>query len=201
MRNKVLAVHSTLEMPEKRAKRCQLSGRSPSSSASVGREQGALNRSPKIMRRLWILLCLLALPCVVCAQSNQTTWENLSGLQAGQKIQVAEMKSKPVSGTFVSVSSTAISLQEQGGEQTIQRQDIRSVKLMENKHRLRNVLIVGAVGAGAGAGIGAGAWENRGFTGGKGTGAGVGAVIGFVGGAIVGALWPSHKTVYRATGQ
>jgi len=144
------------------------------------------------MRIFWILACLLAMPSVVSAQ-----WENLNTLQAGQKIQVLQT-SKKDSGTFLSVSDKEISLQGKSGTQSIHRQDVRSVKLMENKHRLRNTLIGTAVGAGAGAGISAAAWEPRGFAGGRGTGAAVGAVIGAVGGTIVGALWPSHETIYKA---
>jgi hypothetical protein len=144
------------------------------------------------MRKFWILACLLAMPSVVSAQ-----WEKLNTLQAGQMIQVVQT-SKKDSGTFLSVSDKEISLQGKSGAQTIQRQDVRSVKLMVNKHRLRNTLIGAAVGAGAGAGIGAAAWEPRGFAGGRGTGAAVGAVIGAAGGAVVGALWPGHETIYRA---
>jgi hypothetical protein len=144
------------------------------------------------MRKLWILACVLAVPSAASAQ-----WDNLNKLQAGQKIQVVEVNSKKDSGAFLSVSDTTISLQGKSGEQAIQRQDVRSVKLMVNKHRLRNSLIGAAVGAGGGAGIGAAAWEPHGYVGGRGTGAAVGAVIGAAGGAIVGALWPSRETIYR----
>src|ERR1700683_3437088 len=132
------------------------------------------------------------MPSVVSAQ-----WGNLNTLQVGQKIQVVQTSRKD-SGTFLSVSDKEISLQAKSGAQTIQRQDVRSVKLMVNKHRLRNTLIGVAVGAGAGAGISAAAWEPRGFVGGRGTGAAVGAVIGAAGGAVVGGLWPSHQTIYKA---
>jgi hypothetical protein len=144
------------------------------------------------MLKFWILACLLGMPCVVSAQ-----WGNLNALQAGQKVQVVQTSRKD-SGTFLSVSDKEISLQGKSGPQTIQRQDVRSVKLMANKHRLRNSLIGAGVGAGAGAGISAAAWEPRGFAGGRGTGAAVGAVIGAVGGAIIGAAWPGHETIYRA---
>jgi hypothetical protein len=117
-------------------------------------------------------------------------------LHAGQKIQVVEMNSKKHSGTFVNFSDTAISYKETAGEQTVQKQDVRSVKLMENKHRLRNTLIGGAVGAGTGAGIGAAWHPNDGFFG-TGTYVAVDAGIGFVGGVVVGVLWPSHNTIYR----
>jgi len=35
---------------------------------------------------------------------------------------------------------------------------------------------------------------------GRGGEAGISAIVGFAGGAIMGALWPSHETIYRATG-
>jgi len=156
---------------------------------------------------LWILFCVVGMPCAAFAQSSQTSWQNLSTLRAGQKIKVIEKdattkNTKTVTGTFASASETALTLQQKGLERMIQRQDVRTVKLTGNSHRLRNSLIGGAVGAGGGAGVGAASWENRGFVGGKGIGAAVGAVIGFGVGAIVGALVPTHETViYSAAGQ
>ena len=153
------------------------------------------------MNRIPVLLCVLGLSCASGAQTNRA-WANLSALQAGQKVQIVDMNSKKHSGAFVSVSDKAISYQEAAGEQMIQKQDVRSVKLMENKHRLRNTLIGGAVGAGAGAGIAAAAdhpCSSQGFCIdpiGRGGAAGIGAVVGFVGGAVVGVLWPSHKMIY-----
>jgi hypothetical protein len=148
------------------------------------------------MRKILFLICVLGIPCASWSQTNEASWANLSNLRARQKIQIVEMNSKKHSGTFVNVSDTAIWYKEAAGEQAIQRQDVRSVKLMENKHRLRNTLIGGAVGAGAGAGIGAASHGNDGFFG-RGTYAAVGAGIGFVGGVVVGALFPSHNTIYR----
>jgi hypothetical protein len=162
----------------------------------------------KTLRRLGMFLCVLGMPFVAHAQSNKTSWENLSGLAPGHKIQVTETNSKKVSGTFVSVSDTAISLQDPNGAQTVPRTDIRAVKLMENKHRLRNAAIGAAVGAGAGAGIGAGAYRsckpNESFCVdpiGRAGAAGIVAAAGGAAGAIVGALWPSHETLYRAPGK
>jgi hypothetical protein len=147
---------------------------------------------------------VLCMPCAALGQSNKSSWEKLSALGAGHKIEVVEMNSKKVSGAFVSVTDAGISLQVEGGEQTIARQDVRVVKLMENKHRLRNAAIGAAIGAGAGAGIGAelGKGPSHGFgfdfaAQGAGIVAGAGAVIG----AVVGALLPCHETVYRAAGR
>ena len=118
-------------------------------------------------------------------------------LQAGDKIQVVEANSKKVSGTFLSVSNDAVSLQSKAGQQTIPMEDVRSVKLMVAQHRLRNTLIGAAVGAGAGAGVGAATSCSSGqcyF--GKGAGIAFGAVVGALPGALVGALFPTHNTIY-----
>ena len=151
------------------------------------------------MRKLWILVCVLGMPCMAFGQTGKSSWENLSALQAGHRIQVVEMSSKKVSGAFVNVTDTTISLQESGGEQTIQRQDVRIVKLMENKHRMRNAAIGAAIGAGAGAGAGAAVGNGGGGFDFARQGAGIGAGAGAVIGAIVGALLPCHETMYRAT--
>jgi len=166
------------------------------------RQSHALRRGALIMRKLLILIFVLAIPCAAFGQTDQSSWENLSALGAGHRIQVVEMNSKKVSGAFVNFTVAGISLQGAGGEQTISRQDVRSVKLMENKHRLRNAAIGAVIGAAAGAGTLGGLVNSSeggfNFTGqGAAIGAGAGAVIG----AIVGALFPSHQTLYRAAGK
>jgi hypothetical protein len=203
-----LAIQSGAETPENWAKWCQFSGHFLAWNTAGRRQNRASHPGSRTLRTLWILLCLLGLPAMARAQTSQSSWENLGTLHAGQKIQVAVLKSKTVSGSFVSVSDTAISLQTRDGEQTIQRPNVRNVKLLENKHRLRNAAIGGAVGAGVGAGIGAATYQSckpaQSFCInpiGRGGQAGIAAVVGFAGGALVGALWPSHKTIYRSTNQ
>ena len=112
------------------------------------------------------------------------------------------MNSKKHFGSFVSFSETGITFQETAGGQTIPKQDVRRVKLMENKHRLRNALIGGAVGAGVGAGIGAAKYQPCSYPSfclpsiGRAGYAGIGLVIGLPIGAVVGVLVPSHHTIY-----
>jgi hypothetical protein len=155
------------------------------------------------MQKFLFLFCILGMPCASWAQDSSASWENLNSLQAGEKVQVIDMNLKKVSGAFLNISDAAIVLQVKAGQQTIQRQDVRSVNLMKQQHRLRNTLIGAAVGAGAGAGIGTvghreGSLQNPNGTFIKpGQGAAIGAVLGLVGGAVVGAVFPSHKTIYR----
>ncbi len=150
------------------------------------------------MRKILFLICILGISCASLAQTDQASWAKLSALRQGQKIQVVDVTSKKHTGVFTSVSDTSISYKENATEQTTERHDVRSVKLMEKSHRLRNTLIGAGVGAGAGAGITAAAWEDNGFFGGKGAGAAVGAVIGGVSGAVIGSLLPAHSTIYSA---
>jgi len=122
------------------------------------------------------------------------------------------MNSKKHSGTFVSFTETAIVYQDTAGGQTIPKQDVRRVKLMENKHRLRNVLIGGLVGAGIGAAIGAGVFHGCtpnppsaqfpncvGASVTRGEGAAILAPVGLLAGAVVGAFVPGHHTIYSVS--
>jgi hypothetical protein len=162
------------------------------------------------MRKIFFSICILALPCAAIAQIEKTSWMNLSGLQLGQSIQVTDSSSKKHTGTFLSISETAISVRVASGGQSIQKQDVRAVKLMTNKRRARNTLVGGAVGGGIGVVTGAiiGAATHKGCAPGafcfdvigEGGSAGIGAVAGFLGGTVtgglVGALVPSHTTIY-----
>jgi hypothetical protein len=150
------------------------------------------------MRKLLSLICILAVPCASWAEGTQSSWQSLNAIQAGWKIQVVETNANKDIGKLVSVSDTAISLQEKSGEKSIQRTDVRSVKLMKNRHRLRNTGLGAAIGVGAGAGIGAAAWSPGGWFGGRGVGAAIGAVLGVLIGVAVGAALPEHDTIYRA---
>jgi hypothetical protein len=57
---------------------------------------------------------------------------------------VLQVNAKKISGPFSSVSATAISLQVEGRQEMIRKEDVRRVKLMGNTHRMRNALIGGA---------------------------------------------------------
>jgi hypothetical protein len=159
----------------------------------------------RLVRKALLLICIFGIPCALWGQSGQTSWMNLNSLLTGQKIQIVETNSKKHSGSFIRFSDTAISYQDDVGEQSIQRKDVRNVKFMGNVHRLRNTLIGLGVGGGLGAGIGAATYHNNACQptsfcfsgiGGRGLPTAIGAVLGTAGGVIVGALWPSHKTIY-----
>jgi hypothetical protein len=164
------------------------------------------------MRKVFLLACIAFLPCAALAQMDKTSWASLNGLQPGQNITVVDSSSKKHSGTLISVTDTAIAFRTNSGEQSIERTEVRNVKLLK-KSRSRNTLIGGAVGgaigAGTGAAIAAATYQACPSTSSfcldpisKGQGVGLGALGGFLGGAavggIVGAVAPSHTTVFNA---
>jgi hypothetical protein len=88
------------------------------------------------MRFVSIALLFLALSSLSAAQAS---WKTLNAIEVGQKIQVIEMNSKKHSGTFLSLSDSAITFQEGASERSVQKQDVRSVKL-RTQRRFRNAL-------------------------------------------------------------
>jgi len=155
------------------------------------------------MQKPWFLLCILAVSCTSPILGQQGSWQNLNTLRPGEQIQVRGIKALKITGAFVNVTDAAISLQAESGQQTIQKPDVRSVKRMKNNHRLRNTLILAGVGAGIGAGIGAAAHHSCPSTqtfcldiGGRSLPAAIGGTVGLLGGAVIGALIPTHETIY-----
>ena len=146
------------------------------------------------MRKLLPAFFVLMFACPSVAQSGP--WAALSGLKEGQKIKVVETNSKKHSGQFRSVSDSAITFTEGNSERSIQRQEVRNVSL-ENNRRLRNTLIGLGTGIGAGAAFGAIACRNDDWFG-PGPCAAGGAALGVMFGAPIGAIMPTHNSVYKA---
>lgn len=157
------------------------------------------------MLRRVLLSLLLLIPCSLRAQDKKGDWQALYGLHAGEKVEVVETGMKKHVGTFATVTDDVLQLREGSNDIGIRKENVARVTLLDKSHRLRNALIVGAVGTGAGAGIGAAASRcsnsntSFNFCGlGRSVAVGIGAVAGLLGGAGIGAAIPSHPTVYRA---
>ena len=93
------------------------------------------------MRSALILICALGATCLSCAQSKPKSWTNLNALHEGDKIQILEVDHQAISGSFQNATEDSLSVQNKAGAQTIRKQDIRSVRILKNTHRLRNTLI------------------------------------------------------------
>jgi hypothetical protein len=156
------------------------------------------------MRKFALAAMILGMPLFSHAQAGQNSWAALNTLQAGQRIEIVETNLKKHNATFSTVTDEAIQIREGTGDVGIKRGDVIRVTVLDKSHRLRNSLILGAVGAGAGAGIGAAATRCSNSSGaynfcgiGRGAAIGLGAAVGLVGGGAIGAAIPSHPTIYR----
>lgn len=148
---------------------------------------------------------LILLPSPLRAQDKKDDWKALYSVRTGEKIELVEASMKKHVGTFSTVTEEAIQMREGVNDIGIPKENVARVTVLDKSHRLRNALILGAVGAGAGAGIGAAASKcsssNTAFNLcglGRSAVIGLGAVVGLAGGAGVGAAIPSHPTIYRA---
>jgi hypothetical protein len=154
------------------------------------------------MHKFALIAILLGVSLPSRAQTTQNSWEVLNTLHSGQRIEIVETNLKKHKGTFSTVTDEAIQLRESGGEVGIKKENVMRVTLLDKSHRLRNVLVLGAVGAGAGAGIGAASTRCSSSGGGfckldRAMAIGLGGVLGLGAGAGIGAAIPSHPTVYR----
>lgn len=137
-----------------------------------------------------LLLLLTAQPM----PAQEGHWQNLSQNQAWKVVDVIDRHLKRYTGKFVGFSDTNLTLLVNNQEINIAKDEVYRVTAA-GKDRKRNVLVGLAIGAGAGLGLGAALMEREEGYGGAVAGTG----LGFAGiGAGVGAIVPSHKTVYRA---
>ncbi len=154
--------------------------------------------------RSTVLACFLILiPCSLCAQDKKADWKALYGLRSGEKIELVETGMKKHVGTFSTVTDEAIQMREGSNDIGIRKENVARVTVLDKSHRLRNALILGAVGAGTGAGIGAVSTRCNNATDwfcgfGRSIAVGLGGLVGLAGGAGIGAAIPSHPTIYRA---
>jgi len=157
-----------------------------------------------VSRASWILVFLIGLPVLLCAQKQNGSWSDLNGLRAGQGIEVIESNMKSHSGEFVTVTDEFLSVKEHGSTVSVKREDVVRVSTGSGPKRGAHAVIGLVVGAGIGAAVGAIAanhstgsgwfsWKAQ-----PGIGALVGIVIGGPTGAAVGAVLPAHTTIYRA---
>lgn len=138
------------------------------------------------------VLLLSLLTQVARAQENR--WQNLAEINGGRQVDVIDRHLKKYSGKFVAFSDTDLKLLVKHQQISIARDEVYRVTAA-GQNRKRNFLLGLAVGAGAGLGLGAALMEREGGY----AGAVAGTGIGFAGvGAGIGALVPSHKTIYRA---
>jgi hypothetical protein len=142
------------------------------------------------------MLKVLGIVTFLCASADiegQTSWAILGSVRVGQKIQVVEMNNKKHTGNFLSTTDSAITFTEGKSERSLQKVDVRSVKL-RGQRRMRNVLIGLGAGAGSMALIGGVACAPEGSDWGWACAA-AGGLLGAAVGMPIGALIPTGDAV------
>ena len=136
-----------------------------------------------------ILLALNALG----AQGDPASWAKVEQLRPGQALRVLCSDQRTWTGRLVGSSSDTLILNVGGTERKIARSDVLRADV---KSRAKSTLIGLGIGAAAGVGIGYAAGSGL-KSGERSTAAGLGAILIAPVGAVIGALSPGWKTVYR----
>lgn len=126
-------------------------------------------------------------------RAQESDWRNLSQIKPGTKIQVVEQSLKTLSGKLVRVSEIDITLQVEGNEIVLPKDQVYRVSV-NGKNRKRNALIGFGIGAAAGVGVGAAV---KPIVGDAKVIPGLAAAYAGLG-AGIGAVLPAGKSVYRA---
>ena len=160
-----------------------------------------MNRTPSHIFLPALLGAILAASAAAQQAQPIANWAKLNQLVTGTEIRVTLADGKTLRGFMQRVTPESLAINATTSQETLSRQDIRSVALKRPGHRGRNTLIGLAIGAGAGLAAGAVADSKAGPgiwlpNGGKEVLSPLGALIG----TVVGVALPTGgwRAVYRA---
>ena len=146
------------------------------------------------MVRIWMLLLIAQVALNASgAQRDPASWAKVEQLRPGQTIRVQCSDQRTWTGRLVGVSTETLTLSVDGTERKIARSDVLRADV---RSRARSALIGLGIGAGAGVGVGFAAGSDL-KSSEKTTAVGLGVVLVAPVGAVIGALLPGWKTVYR----
>lgn len=139
----------------------------------------------------------LLLALLVTSFSFAADWEAVQRISPGQSVKVDVGRDETIRAEFVSANDSTLVVRSGSGERSLERTDIRRVRVADPGRRVRRGLIATAIGAGAGLGIGFAVCPHCANEGSAGkftgpltaAGAGLGAIIGF--------LPPPYRTLYK----
>ncbi|MBX9602949.1 MAG: hypothetical protein K2X35_18235 [Bryobacteraceae bacterium] len=155
---------------------------------------GSLGLKGKLMK--FFTLVLFTLGIAAAAEPEVTTWDRVTALRPGTKVEVIHGNLKRLQGQVVRTSAADITVQGSATPETVAKVDVVRVSTIENSRKKRALLGL-AIGAAAGAAafvVGANAGDvdiRRDLIAGAGGAAGGGV------GALVGAATGGPKTIYR----
>jgi hypothetical protein len=133
----------------------------------------------------------------VCLRAEP--WDALRGLRPGDRVRITETSGQEHHGSFVKVSTEAISIAEQKNEVMVERARVRRVKVRSGSRRLRNTMIGAGVGVALGVTIDYTLGTYLRNESGESSAARALTYITPIGiGAGIAAAFPAYRTLYRA---
>jgi hypothetical protein len=124
---------------------------------------------------------------------DKAQWVNLQSLHPDQKVTLTQTNGHKTKGRFRGFSESAVTLQTQNGQISVQRAEVQSVIIGSGLIRLRN----SAIGMGIGAGVGA-LIATKTPARDQSLSALGAALFSFGVGGVCGAVVPGRKTIYEA---
>jgi hypothetical protein len=143
---------------------------------------------------MWRLLLVAQLTLnAFGAQGGDADWAKVEQLRPGRALRVLCSDQRTWTGRLVGASRDTLILNVNGSERKIAQSDVLRADV---KSRAKSALIGLGIGAAAGVGVGYAAGSGL-KSGERSTAAGLGAILIAPVGAVIGALSPGWKTVYR----
>jgi hypothetical protein len=145
--------------------------------------------------KLWLLVLLAITPGLA---KDLSSWDAVVGVSTGARVQVSRKSGDTLKGSLAAATASAVSVQTNSGEVTVQRAEVTSIAVRQGGSKARWIgLAVGAVaGIGAGAALGT-RLANEGQADKAGVTAGVGAAGAAIGFGLGMAAGSEYKTIYR----
>jgi len=93
-----------------------------------------------------IFVSVLSSGMAIAATKDTGSWDDLSQLRAGDKVEVIDQSLRSYRGTLVSVSNESISLRSKKDSFTLERTHVLRVSVLDKSKRTRYMLLGSALG-------------------------------------------------------
>jgi len=156
-----------------------------------------LNRMLRFGKRTGVVGKVLAMSMLAAVTAFGAEWDSVARITEGQKIEVKLRDGAELKGTFVSATAESIAIRYKSGERSVDRVNVRQVRVYDPGRRTLRGVLWTAIGAGAGAGFGFAICPGCANEGAGAKYVGPAVAIGAAGGGVLGFLASPYKTIYK----